>query len=130
VGVSSLVEALRSRLLSEMPSLYYLLELLCRREFGRGFVELLLEEPEKSYSLLLRLYGRDGADAILYHYALKPALATLGSSPSVSRLLAEGRYLEALKEVADLARWNTVAVGASQTKPVEDEGKEQEGPYG
>jgi len=99
LSVEGLVRAIGKRLVSELPSLYFLLDAVCVREFGRGFLEVLLSNPRGVYGILERLYGEVAAGMLFRTYILEPALQELSEAEreKVEKLVKRGRYLEAFE---------------------------------
>jgi hypothetical protein len=104
LSVEGLVRVIGKRLVSELPSLYFLLDAVCVREFGRGFLEALLSNPRGVYGVLERLYGEVAAGMLLRTYILEPALQELSEAEreKVTYYLEHNRYLEAFEVLTRL----------------------------
>jgi hypothetical protein len=104
LSVEGLVRAIGKRLISELPSLYFLLDAVCVREFGRGFLEALLSNPRGVYNILERLYGEVAAEMVFHAYILEPALQELSEAEreKVTYYLEHNRYLEAFEVLTKL----------------------------
>lgn len=104
LSIENLRKVIGKRLISEMPSLYFLLDATCRREFGKSLLDTLFSSPQDVVNILRRLYGDVAAKLLFRTYFLEPAIQELSEVErgKIIYLLNQGMYLEAFEVLTKL----------------------------
>lgn len=73
---AQIASAIRKNMQSRIPGFYEIMEINCRRTYGKSCIDLFFDEPEKLRDILFKRYGSDTTSIyfIVKYLLLRPVL--------------------------------------------------------